>query len=569
MKNLKNIVKSFFIYEDQNDTYDFTLLESDEEKFPDNLMSPTLSNETAIYNDLKKNIDYLKVKFNLLINSDIVLRNFNLIAKDKTYKAVLLFIDGMVNNEVINNFILRPLMQKKNNYKSSNKSKILNLAKSNKINIDAVNKTNLSDYIYDSLLPQNSVKKIINFDDVIKGVNSGACAVIVDTLNIAFVADIKGYETRQVSTPHNEIVVKGSQEAFVEKLRTNTSLLRRIINNEDLIIENTEVGKISKTKVAICYLKNVANNELVSEVKYRINNLDIDYIISSGQLEQLIQDSGSMYFPQIISTERPDKTAHHLIEGRVIVLLNGSPYSLIMPAVLIDFLSSPEDINLRHQYANFLKIVRFIGAFISLLLPGIYIAIATYHSELLPTELLFTIAAARNSVPFPAIFEITIMEISFELIREGGIRVPSPIGPTIGIVGALILGEAAVNANLISPIMIIIVALTGICSFSIPDFTFGYSLRIFRFLYIFLGFLAGFLGIACGLFLQIAIISNLKSFGVSYTSPYLPVTNLSTNVKYLLSPIWKREKRADFLNSKNSKVQEHISMKWKFGNKFR
>ena len=258
-----------------------------------------------------------------------------------------------------------------------------------------------------------------------------------------FSLDVKGYESRSITSPQNETVVRGSQEAFVEKIRTNTAMIRRIINNENLVIENGIIGNISKTQIAICYMKNIANADLVAEIKYRINNLKIDSIISSGQLEQLIQDNSLSLFPQMISTERPDKVANHLLEGRISVLVNGSPYALIMPAILIDFLSSPEDINLKHQYSNLLKFIRILGFVITLFLPGFYIAITTYHTELIPTELLFTIAASRNTVPFPIIFEIFLMELSFELIREAGLRVPSPIGPTIGIVGALILRRSS------------------------------------------------------------------------------------------------------------------------------
>lgn len=267
----------------------------------------------------------------------------------------------------------------------------------------------------------------------------------------------------------------------------------------------------------------------------------------------------------MISTERPDKAANHLLEGRVVVLVNGSPYSLIMPGVLIDFLSSPEDLNLKHQYSNLLKLVRFIATFITLLLPGTYVAIMTFHAELVPTALLFTISAARNAVPFPVIFEIILMEISFELIREAGLRVPSPIGPTIGIIGALVLGEAAVSANLVNPVVIVIVALTGLCSFAIPDFSLNFTFRIYKFLYVILGYLAGFLGIAIGLFAQIAILSNFKSFGVPYLSPYTPINKSKTTFSYLLIPIWKRERRGDFLNTIRPKEEPPISLKWKFG----
>lgn len=384
----------------------------------------------------------------------------------------------------------------------------------------------------------------------------------MDTLNIVFDIDVKGFKQRSVEKPENEIVIRGSQEAFTENLRTNTSLLRRFVNNESLIIENLEVGSLTKTKCAVCYMKNIANNDLVGEVKYRLNNLEVDSIISSGQLEQLIEDNGSFSLPQLISSERPDKAANLLLEGRVVVLVNGSPYCLIAPGTLIDFITSPEDLNLKFQFTNLLKVVRILAVILTLLLPGIYVAITNFHQELIPTELLFTIVASRESVPLPIIFEILVMEISFELIREAGLRVPAPIGPTIGIVGALILGQAAVEANIVSPILIIIVAITAIASFAIPDFSFGFHCRVTRFIYIIFGYLLGFLGIGICIFVHSLILTSLKSFGYPYMQPYAPVTKDYKGI--FLVPIWKREHRADFLNTKKPKKQEHISMKWKF-----
>lgn len=380
---------------------------------------------------------------------------------------------------------------------------------------------------------------------------------------MAFDIEVKGFKQRSVDKPNNEIVIKGPHEAFVENIRTNTSLIRRIVNNENLIIENLEVGKITKTKCAVCYLKNVTNSDLVNEVKYRLNNLEIDSLLSAGELEQLLVDSNALGVPQTISTERPDKAAKYLLKGRVIVIVNGTPYGVIMPSILVDFLTSPEDTNLKVNFANFLRSLRFLAAFITLLLPGLYVAITSFHQEILPTGLLYSILASRENVPFPIILEILLMEISFELIREAGLRVPSAIGPTIGIVGALVLGQAAVSASIVSPILIIIVAITGIASFAIPDFSFGFHLRYFRFAFVLLGFMSGFLGIALGLFVYISLICSLRSFGVSYTTPFAPVQNSNGN-GYLLPPIWKREYRPSFIASKQEKDQEKYSMKWKY-----
>lgn len=275
----------------------------------------------------------------------------------------------------------------------------------------------------------------------------GNCVLFIDTLSSAFDIEVKGFKQRSVDKPSNEMVIKGPHEAFVENIRTNTSLVRKIVNNENLIIEDLSVGKITKTKCAVCYMKNIANPDLVNEVKFRLNNLDVDSLLSAGELEQLISDSNDLGIPQILSTERPDKVTKYLLGGRVSVLINGTPYALIMPAVLIDFLTSPEDSNLKVNFGNFLRGLRVIASFITLLLPGLYIAITSFHQEILPTSLLFSILASRVSVPFPIIAEILLMEFSFELIREAGLRVPSPIGSTIGIVGALVLGQAAVSAR--------------------------------------------------------------------------------------------------------------------------
>lgn len=385
----------------------------------------------------------------------------------------------------------------------------------------------------------------------------------MDTLSIAFDIEVKGFQQRSIDKPSNETVIKGPHEAFVENIRTNTSLIRRIINNENLIIENIEVGKITKTKCAVCYMDNITNSDLINEVKYRLNNLEVDSVLSAGELEQLIVDSNNLGIPQVLSTERPDKATKYLLNGRVIIIINGSPYALIMPAVLIDFLTSPEDSNLKVNFGNFLRGLRVLACFITLLLPGLYIAVTSFHQEILPTSLLYSILASRASVPFPIIAEILLMEFSFELIREAGLRVPSAIGSTIGIVGALVLGQAAVSAGIVSPILIIIVAITGIASFAIPDFSFGFHLRYFRFLFILLGYMAGFLGIAIGLFVYISLLCSLQSFGVSYTTPFASTVNSKGN-SYLLPPIWKREYRAPYVAPKKEEEQEKISMKWKF-----
>ena len=533
-------MKGLFKYKPKKE-YDFNI------QAIENASTQDLINENInekVYNSISENLEYIKSKYNSLISSDIVIRNFSLISNNKKYKAFLIYIDGLSDSININQFVLKPLML---------------ISKSN---TQITKEQNIANFIYNSLIPNINISKETKFEKIIKDINSGNCALFIDKVNIAFDIDAKGFKERSIDRPQIENVIKGPQEAFVENIRTNTSLLRRLVNNQNLIVENIEVGQLSKTKCSLCYMQNIANSDLVAEAKYRLNNISVDSLISSGQLEQLIQDEESLGVPQILSTERPDKCVKSMYQGRVVILINGNPYALIIPSVFTDFLASPEDSNLIPLFANFLKIIRLIALLITLLLPGMYIAITNFHQELFPTELLFSILVARENVPFPIIFELLLMEISFELIREGGIRTPSAIGSTLGIVGALILGDAAVSANIVSPILIIIVAITGLASFVIPNFSFGFHLRIYRFIFTILGYICGFLGIGIGIYIYLATICSMKSFGVPYFSPISP--NISGfNMKYFIPPFWKQEYRNDYLAPKKQLAQSKYSMKWK------
>ncbi len=512
---------------------------------------------------LQENLTYLTVKYNALINSDIIIRKFTLNGKGKQYNAALVYIDGMVNSDIVNHYVLNPLMHK-NQTNTEKTSETLIINKNTDLNFHTTQTPELQNIIYNSLISQNSIKAESQFSNIIPEINAGFTCVLVDTLDQAFCVEAKGYETRSISKPENEIVVRGSQEAFVENIRTNTSMIRRIINNENLVIEQLSLGKVTKTTVSFCYMKNIANEDLVNEVRFRLSNIDIDSIINSGTIEQLIQDSSSILFPQTFATERCDRACNNILEGRIVILVDGNPYALIVPAILIDFITSPEDINLRHQYGNLIRVIRSIAFFVAMFMPALYVAVTNFHQELLPTDLVFAISAMRRSIPFPVIVELLIMEISFELIREASLRVPAPIGSTIGIIGGLILGEAAVSANLVTPLLIIIVAVTGICSYAIPDFSLNFTIRTFRFMYIILGYIAGFLGISFGMFIQLILLSNLQSFGVSYFSPYLPPTNKNTDSSFFIKPIWKKENRSSFLNTKRPIQEDKVSMKWKY-----
>lgn len=515
----------------------------EEDKGSKDKVPKDVSGMTKVSKKLSDNIAYLKKKYTIPDNGDIVIREFNITVKDKNIPTLVIFIDGMVDRNVMDLAILQPLMLLSNMEIKSNENEVGNI-------------------ITDHLLPHNQIKIVNELSKVVDDVNFGSCGIFVDGIDKAFTADIKGWQNRGVSRPNTEMVIRGPQEGFNEILRTNTGLIRKILKDEDLIAENISIGRRSKTPCSIMYIKDIANVSLVNEVRRRLEGIKIDYLFDSGELEQLLEDSPYLAVPQIMATERPDRVAAMLTEGKIAVVVQGSPFVLVMPTTHIDLFHSAEDSYIRFPYANMLRIIRISAIAMSLLLPGFYVAITNFHQEMIPTDLLFAIEASRESVPFPSLIEILIMEVAFEFIREAGVRIPGPLGPSLGIIGGLILGQAAVAANIVSPILIIIVAVTGIGSFAIPNFSLGYAFRILKFVYIFLGATAGFLGITTGLFLHGIWLTSAKSFGVPFMSPMGPVTKGDMGFQILRAPIWKQEKRPDFLNVKNNKKQPPISRQW-------
>ena len=311
---IKDFINNAFGYTPK-EIYQFTLPTDSE-----NPESTTIQNSKQtpekkenVFPNINENLEYVKTKYNTLINSDIIVREFILNARGNQYKAFLLYIDGMVDSQILNDFVLESLMlRNRNNLFNGEQNRIISESTTNNVTIRKVKKFNLADYIESCLIPQNSITQQSSFDDIFSGINSGNCALFVDTLSVCFDIDVKGFKQRSISKPENEIVVKGPHEAFVENLRTNTSLLRRFTNNENLIIENIKVGKITKTNCAVCYIQNITNDDLVAEAKYRLNNLEIDSLLSAGELEQLLTDTNVLEIPKILVSERPDNAVKAL-----------------------------------------------------------------------------------------------------------------------------------------------------------------------------------------------------------------------------------------------------------------
>lgn len=474
------------------------------------------------------------------LNKDIVLKKFQL-ASQHELGALLVFIDGISDKKIINQTILKPL-----------------------ISAQVASHIKLQGFMakrIQELIPNSQTSLIREFSVLEGSINGGDAVLFIEGCDEALVIEVRGGKRRAVSTPQTEGALRGSQEAFTEVLRVNTALVRSALRTSDLITEMIVIGKRGRMQCAVMYVQSIANEKLVEEVKRRLRGISVDYLSETGALMQLIVDHPYIWFPQSLSTERPDRVATSLTEGRVAILMEGNPFVHIVPMGFVSFLHSAEDFSLPAFYGSIIRYVRVIGAIFTTFLPAVYVALSTFHQEAIPTDLLLAIAASREQVPFPAVFEIMIMLIAFELIREGGVRIPGMLGPTIGIVGAIVLGQAAVSAKIVSPLMIIVVAVSGLASYTIPEYRFGMSLRILGFIFLILGSIFGLVGIAIGILITTAILVNMKSFGVPYLGPVAPRANVRSDL-IVRGQVENQNRRPDNLNTKDPTRQPPNSRLW-------
>lgn len=490
--------------------------------------------------DLSK--EYIEILFHLPRNKDVIIRDF-VIGSYPGIPAFMVFMEGVASKITINDNILDPLMFS-SFYEDDKNDPVLTC------------KEALLKHI-----PANQVRELATYSEVVDAVTAGDSVIFIEGSPHAVACETKSFAARVVGIATSEQVVQGPKEGFVETIRQNTSLVRKLIRSEDLITEILQVGARNKANVAVMYLNDLANPELVKEVKRRISMIDSDYVAETGMLEEFIEDAPFALIPQCLKTERPDRVAAHLVEGKVSIIIDGSPFAIIVPVDFFAFLHSPEDYYVRFPYGFWLRMLRVAAIFLTLLLPAFYIAVATFHQEMIPTDLLLSISAAKERVPFPTVMEIISMELAFELIREAGVRVPGVIGATLGIVGTLILGQAAVSAAIVSPISIIIVAVTGLASFAIPNYSLAFGFRFMRFFFIFLASILGFFGISIGLFILLLSLLNMRSFGVPFFAPVAPRTARSTDI-VMRFPIWTQEQRPDSIQSLDPGRQPKISRTW-------
>lgn len=390
---------------------------------PSQTIEPKYDKANQLCYSLDKNIDVLKDLLHFPDSNDLVFRFFDIKINNEKYNAMILMYDGLCDSNMINDYVMRQLMANITIESQQTKS----ILKNKKV-------LSIKDTLVGDVLSESQISFAKTYADVIERILHGDCALIVDTLDIAIISDVKKIPSRSIGKSENEMTVKGPSESFVENFRSNTAMIRKFVKDENLIFESVEVGTHSKTKCAIAYITDITNDSLIKETKKRIQDVNVDYLLDAGQLEQLIEDRTFIVEPLILSTERPDKVASNLTEGRVAILVENSPEVLIVPSVYTDFLRSSEDSYIRYPYTLLLRFFRIPAVILSVLLPGLYIAITTFHQEMIPTDLLFSIAGTREKVPFSMLIELLIMEVAFEIIREASIRTPAPVGPTLGIV---------------------------------------------------------------------------------------------------------------------------------------
>lgn len=387
------------------------------------------------------------------------------------------------------------------------------------------------------------MSRATTFQEIIFGILEGNTVLLLDHCEEALIFSTKGGEKRSVDEPQTETVVRGPKDGFIESIAVNKALIRRRIKDPMLRMKGMQIGVRTKTNVEVTYIEGLVKDGLVEEVLERLRKIEIDAILESGYIEELIDDAPMSPFTTVQATERPDKVAAALLEGRVAILVDNTPFALLVPTHFWQFLEAADDHYTHFWIGTFFRLIRYIAFVISLTLPAIYVMLVTFHQEMIPTPLAITIAAGREVIPLPALMEALVMELAFELMREAGLRLPKPVGQAVSIVGSLIIGQAAVEAGLVSPIMVIIVATTGIASFAIPNYSASFSIRLVRFPILIASGTLGLLGFATVFVVLLIHAISLRSFGEPYLSPIMPLNGSDAKDTIVRVPLWSMNTR--------------------------
>lgn len=459
-------------------------------------------NQNLLQSEIQKNLNKNEQILSQIFKGadDIIFRKMEA-GRNKKIKMLLLYVDGMTTKEAISEYAIGTLLSYLD---------LERLEKSDSELQDAILKTNIS---------ISEVQTIKTIQECADKILAGETVLLIDTCSKGIMLSSRGWPMRSIQEPSAETLIRGARDGFNETMKVNITLIRRRIRDPNLKVKYMQVGNRSKTDISIIYIEDVVNKTVLETVEKRIKNIDIDAILESSYIEEMIEDDGYSPFPQIENTERPDAAASALLEGRVVIAVDNTPSVLIAPAIFVSFMQSSEDYYERWMPSCVTRIIRYLALPIVMLLPALYVAVSQYHPNLLPTQFALYVAASRADVPFPPYFEAFIMELVMELVREASLRITSPVGSTIGLVGGLVIGQSSVEAGLITPLAVIIVALTSIASFAIPSYNFSTSLRMIRFGFILLASLFGLFGISIGICFLIIHLCTLKSFGVPYMTP--------------------------------------------------
>ncbi|MCK9862928.1 spore germination protein [Paenibacillus sp. ATY16] len=467
------------------------------------------------------NID--EIRNTIGINSDVVIRELTM--GDAKVRAALIFVKGMQEDQLLKMEIMRMLRDTEPDHP-----------------LPIIER-----------LPTNAAHTISTMEELTKAVLFGYLALMIDGRDEGFLINPPSGPARDITEPVSESLLRGSRIGFTEDINVNTAMLRKQGVTDKLQVRSFMVGHTIQKELAILYLDQIVNPDLLREVIDRIERVKLDFAAESGYIEQMIEDNYLSPFQQTQNTERPDRVIAALLEGRIAILLDGTPFALIVPVTFSMLLQSPEDYFERWMPGSLLRILRFLAAFIALMAPSLYISFISFHPGLIPTELALTIIETRQGVPFPALIEVMILEISIEILREAGIRLPKPIGPAMGIVGGLVIGEAAVKAGIVSPFLVIVVAVTAISSFSIPMYSAGITLRLLRFVGMLFASILGMFGTILFFLLICCHLSKLKSFGVPYLTPLTPFRWSDWKDFFVRVPIFLMKRRPKLMKTMQNK----------------
>ncbi|SFF42666.1 spore germination protein KA [Paenibacillus algorifonticola] len=467
--------------------------------------------------NLSDNLDENKAALQQAFSNcdDLVVRDLHIFG---VLPCVTAYLDVLVDDTLWDNGLLAPLMLPEK--------------------IESDNPAQLIEQIKNKLGSVAKPEIASNLKEIVQRIVKGDVILFIKSSSQALRFSIKDQLHRQLEEPSTEAVIRGPQIGFIEKLHINMALIRQRIRTPYLKMEKLSVGSISRADVSIIYIENKAPQTVIDDVKQRLAGIDMESILESGYIEELISDHPYSPFPVIQATQRPDLVSASLIEGKVALLVDGSPFALIMPITLWFGFQTVEDYYMNFIFATMLRWLRYLFAFLAFALPSIFVAITTFHQEMIPTSLTLSLAAAREVVPFPAMVETLIMEITFEALREAGVRLPRPVGQTISIVGALVIGQAAVQAGIISAPIIIIVSLTGIASFLIPHPGMSQAFSLLRFPMVICAGTFGLFGVSAGMIAILIHLTNLHSFGVPYLTPLAPF-NRSGLMDVLIRAPWQ------------------------------